>query len=102
MRSRRAGLAHVAALLSCAGLIAGCASSGTSHRAQATPSAAAPSVTAAPTTEPPKATKVSSPDALGARRVIPVPKTLAQQQLHRLLAVDGQTTLLDAGPGSKP
>lgn len=45
---------------------------------------------------------MSSPDALGAHRVIPVPKTLAQQQLHRLLAVDGQTTLLDAGPGATP
>jgi predicted esterase len=95
-------LAHVAALLSCAGLVAGCAGSGSSHRAQSTP-AISPSATpsTAPTSAPPKAKKVRSPDSLGAKRVIPVPKSLAQQQLHRLLAVDGQTTLLDAGPGAK-
>jgi predicted esterase len=62
---------------------------------------ASPSVSASPTTSPPKAKTKSSPDALGARRVIPVPKSLAQQQIHQLLAVDGQATLLDAGPGTR-
>jgi predicted esterase len=102
MRSRRAGLAHVAALLSCAGLVAACAGGG-AHNSQAKPSepAVSPSISVAPSTAPPKAKKVSSPDSLGAKRVIPVPKSLAAQQLHRLLAVDGQTTLLDAGPGTK-
>jgi poly(3-hydroxybutyrate) depolymerase len=44
--------------------------------------------------------KGHAPDALGAKRVIPVPKAIAAQQQHKLLAVDGQVTLLDAAPGT--
>ncbi len=56
----------------------------------------------APAKSPSKPQKASSPDSLGARRVIPVPKAVALQQQHRLLAVDGQATLLDAAPGIYP
>ena len=90
-------------------LVAGCAG-GAVHRAQpasrAAPTSAAPvSViprSGAPAKSPSKPQKASSPDSLGARRVIPVPKAVALQQQHRLLAVDGQATLLDAAPGIYP
>ncbi len=101
MRPRRAGLAHVAALMSGLGLVAACAS-GAAHHALAQPSVAPVVATPTAAAPSPAPTKVSAPDALGAKRVIPVPKSLASQQLHRLLAVDGQVTLLDAGPGATP
>ncbi len=101
MRHRRPGVAHVTAAVTCAALVAGCGA-GASQRPGATASAAIPSATTTPSAYPPAATKtVSSPDALGAIRVIPVPRSLARQQLHRLLAVDGQAVLLDAGPGTR-
>ena len=107
------GSARTAALIVGAVLVAGCASGGT-HRAEpvprAAPTSAAPTSTipssTAPSKFPSKAPsqprKASSPDSLGARRVIPVPRAVAVQQQHRLLAVDGQATLLDAAPGIYP
>ena len=109
----RSGSARTAALLTGAVLVAGCAS-GAVHRAhpvpRAAPTSAAPTSpvpgSLAPSRSPSKAPvkphKASSPDSLGARRVIPVPKAVAVQQQHRLLAVDGQATLLDAAPGIYP
>lgn len=91
------------ALLSCVALLAACGA-GATHATQASPPAPDPTSAAPPTASPPvrAATTPKSPDALGAKRVIPVPRALADSQLHRLLAVDGQLTLLDAGPGAQP
>lgn len=100
MRRTRPGSARFAILLTSAVLVAGCGSAGVAHRAVPAPVATSPTVTVTPT-PPAKAKPVSSPDSLGARRVIPVPRSLAAVQLHRLLAVDGQVTLLDAGPGTR-
>ena len=76
MRPKRAGLAHVAALMSCVGLVAACAS-GAAHHAQARPSVT-PAVTPSAKSPSPVPKKVSAPDALGAKRVIPVPKSCRQ------------------------
>jgi poly(3-hydroxybutyrate) depolymerase len=115
MSLRRAAPTRVAALVSGAVLLAGCASGG-AHQARPAPAAAksvtsppaptsAPVVTPSPTPRPkpkPKPVKAVKPDALGAKRVIPVPTSLADQQEHRLLAVDDQVTLLDSGPDGTP
>ena len=112
MAPHGSGSALTAALLVGVVLVAGCASGGV-HRAQpvprAAPTSAAPTAIVSPSASlksPPPAPvnphKASSPDSLDARRVIPVPKAIAVQQQHRLLAVDGQATLLDAAPGIFP
>src|SRR5947209_7730270 len=64
--------------------------------------AAAPaSPTATPPAPRPRRTS-TSPDSLGAHRVIPVPKSLAQAQEHRIVPVDGQPVFLDSQLGTQP
>src|SRR5690348_9266806 len=88
-------------------VLAGCAGQDpVAHRAPVAPMTSAPtSVTAtsaAPTVKPSARPTSTSPDALGAHRVIPVPRSVAQQQNHRIVAVDGQPVLLDSEVGNQP
>ncbi len=100
-RSRR-GPTRIAISAGCAALLVGCGAGVPSIHPVTVPSMPASSlVPSAGATTPPTPALAqpksgSGPDALGARRVIPVPKALAQTQIHRLMAVDGQAVLLDA------
>src|SRR4051812_23072644 len=83
---------------------------GTQHRVHPTAApASSPTASAAvpaspsPTPPVPRPRPTStSPDSLGAHRVIPVPKSLAQAQEHRIVPVDGQPVFLDSQPGAQP
>lgn len=98
------GLTRVALTTVLAALLVGCAGGTSPRHPVKPPPSSAPSVatTTQPTRPPLRAKSPTSPDTLGARRVITVPTAIAQKQLHRLMAVDDEAVLLDAESDARP